>query len=281
MNAPLFIHHRPGAAWRPWSPVARAALGGLALGAMLLAAGCDDGPGQVDAATATVAGAPAHDHPHRPELAASHILVAFTGTVDCPAGLRRSREDAEVRARRIAVMLRTGHGDLAAMARRYSDDPTAMRNEGYLGSFGRGELAPAFERTVAALRPGEIGGPVETPYGWHVVRREPLRTVRIHHLLVAHRDARRAAPDVDRDREDARRLAFALHRKLTCEGADACDLTARFSDDPENRLVCGDLGWIEPGLLKADVEHQVFALEPGEVSRIVETDYGFHIFWRD
>jgi peptidyl-prolyl cis-trans isomerase SurA len=252
-------------------PDGRHALAVLMMAGMVLVlGGCDSGPDQDQ---------PRRDPPA--ELSASHVLVAYTGAEDCPAGVTRSRDEAQERARRIAILLRTGTSDLASLARRYSDDPSAERNEGYLGSFARGEIEPAVEQTLLELKVGEIGGPVESPHGWHVIRREPLRLVRIHHLLVAHRDAAQASRGVTRDRAEAARIARALHRKVVCDDADLCDLTARFSDDPENRLVCGDLGWIEPGLLKPEVEQAVFSLKPGEISPVIESDYGFHIFWRE
>ena len=246
----------------------------LLAGGALLLAGCD----RETTADTTADGA--REAP-RAVLAASHILVAFEGTVGSTAGKDRTREEAHDRARLIAVHLRTGRGELPDMAQRYSDDATVERNHGYLGSFARGELEPGVEEALLALEVGAIGGPVESPHGWHVIRREPLRIVRIHHLLVAHRDANQVSRSADRDRAEAARIARALHRKVVCDHVDLCDLTEQFSDDPENRLVCGDLGWIEPGLLEPEVEKTVFGLQPGEVSPVIESDYGFHLFWRD
>lgn len=222
----------------------------------------------------------ADDAAQADEIAASHILVAWTGVRDCPADLQRTRQDAEERARRLAFLLRTGRGELSDLARRYSDDPTAQRNGGYLGVFRPGEMQEPLAGLVASLAEGEIGGPVATPFGWHVVRREPVRKVRLHHVLVAHRDALGADPRVERDQAEAARIAEALRVKLSRPGVDHCAVAATFSDDPENRHVCGDLGWIEPGLLEPEVEEAIFALQPGEVSAVVETIYGYHIFWR-
>ena len=215
------------------------------------------------------------------ELAVSHVLVAFEGTRNCSPGLTRTREQARERARRIAVLLRTGRGDLGDYARRNSDDPTAVRNSGNLGNFRPGELEPALEKVLRTLAVGEIGGPVETPYGWHVVRRDSVRVVRIHHLLVTYRGANQAPDDIKRSRQEAARLARAIYRKATCDNVDLCGLTEQFSDDPDNRLVCGDLGWIEPGLLEPDVEQEIFGLQPGQVTPVLESGYGFHIFWRE
>ncbi len=215
------------------------------------------------------------------EAAASHILVAWTGSRDCPPTVTRSREEALERARHIAVMLRTGRGEFHTLARKYSDDATASRNEGYLGAFHRGEMDPLFEVTVFKLAPGAVSDPIETEYGWHIVRREPVRRARAHHILVAWREAAKAAAGVSRDRVEAQKVADALRRQAVAPDADLCDLALKFSDDPHSRLDCGDLGWVEPGILEKNVDAVLFDLAPNEVSPVVETAYGFHIFWRE
>jgi peptidyl-prolyl cis-trans isomerase SurA len=178
------------------------------------------------------------------------------------------------------VILRTGRSDLAEMARRYSDDPSAPRNAGYLGVFAPGEVDPAVAAAVCSLDVGQIAGPVESPYGFHVIRREPVRRLRLHHVLVAYEGAARA-DQTHRTRGEARRIARALQRKLAAGEVGPCDVAARFSDDPQNRDHCGDLGWVEPGMLQPAIEQAVFALEPGQCTGVLESDYGFHVFWRD
>ncbi len=215
------------------------------------------------------------------EAAASHILVAYTGCRDCPAGVTRTRAQAEERARHIAVLLRTGRGDFSNLARKYSDDPTVARNGGYVGIFHHGEMDPLFETTVFNLAEGAISEPIETTYGWHVIRRDPVRRVHAHHILVAWREASKAAAGVTRTRDEALREATALQKEAAAPGADLCALARRYSDDPHSRLDCGDLGLVEPGVLAQDVDDVLFSLAPDTVSPVVETDYGFHIFWRE
>jgi len=244
-----------------------------AAGLLALLSGCRNRGDTTEAAPAAL--------PLAERVAMSHVLVAFEGALEAPNGLGRSREDAQERARRIAVLLRSGRGDLPQMAQRFSDDPTAGRNAGYLGIFRLGEMEPGLEAAVCSLAVGQIGGPVETAHGFHVVRREAVQRLNIHHVLVTHRDAVLADEAVQRGRLEAARVATALRRKLAKHEADLCELAARFSDDDENRQHCGELGWVVPGMLEPDVEQAVFALHPGEVSEVVESEYGFHIFWRD
>lgn len=59
--------------------------------------------------------------------------------------------------------------DFAELAREVSLDGSAAQG-GDLGWFGPGVMIPPFEAAVMALEPGEVSGPVETRFGWHVVR---------------------------------------------------------------------------------------------------------------
>jgi parvulin-like peptidyl-prolyl isomerase len=61
-------------------------------------------------------------------------------------------------------------------------------------------------------------------------------------------------------------------------GADFAVLAQTYSRDLATRIAGGDLGWFPRGYLTVpEVEEAAFALQPGEVSDIVETNLGFHI----
>lgn len=54
------------------------------------------------------------------------------------------------------------------IAREKSDCPSGKKG-GDLGWFGRGKMAKPFERKAFDLDEGEISGPVETQFGWHLI----------------------------------------------------------------------------------------------------------------
>jgi peptidyl-prolyl cis-trans isomerase SurA len=60
-------------------------------------------------------------------------------------------------------------------------------------------------------------------------------------------------------------------------GANFSELAAEYSQDPGSRQTGGDLGFVSRGSLVPEFEEVAFALEPGELSRIVKTDFGYHL----
>lgn len=61
------------------------------------------------------------------------------------------------------------------------------------------------------------------------------------------------------------------------EGADFCELAAENSTDTTNASQCGDLGWFGRNRMVVTFEQVAFAMQPGQISQPVETDFGFHI----
>lgn len=61
--------------------------------------------------------------------------------------------------------------DFETLARKFSNCPSAKAG-GDLGEFAQGRMVPEFEEAVLALKPGETSGPVRTPFGYHLIRRD-------------------------------------------------------------------------------------------------------------
>jgi len=75
---------------------------------------------------------------------------------------------AEEKIRSIKKEIDSG-ADFAQLAREYSDDSTAKQG-GDLGWFKRGKMLPDMEAVAFSLKPGEIGGPIRTPFGLHLIK---------------------------------------------------------------------------------------------------------------
>ena len=78
---------------------------------------------------------------------------------------------AEKKAKDLVDRARKGGEKFSELARQYSDSPTAAQ-EGELGSFKRGELAPAIEEVVFKQNKGYVTDPIRTPGGFEIIRVE-------------------------------------------------------------------------------------------------------------
>ncbi|TDK44397.1 peptidylprolyl isomerase [Antarcticimicrobium luteum] len=119
------------------------------------------------------------------EFNASHILV-----------------ETEEEAQAIKAEL-DGGADFAALAKEKSTGPSGP-NGGELGWFEKGMMVPEFETAVMTLEPGQVSDPVQTQFGWHVVKLNESR--------------QKEAPDFDSVRDD---LAGELRQKAVSERVDA------------------------------------------------------------
>lgn len=95
---------------------------------------------------------------------ASHILIAV------PEGAgAKAVAAARVKAQDILKKIHQGV-PFAELAKKYSDDPGSAKQGGDLGFFGRGDMAPAFEKAVFSLKPGQVSGVVRTSFGFHIIK---------------------------------------------------------------------------------------------------------------
>lgn len=101
------------------------------------------------------------------QINASHILLMYAGSERSRA--TRSKEEAQTQIADIAQQLSSG-ADFAALAREHSDCGSAQAG-GDLGSFGRGQMVKGFEDAAFGLDVGATSGVVETPFGFHIIRR--------------------------------------------------------------------------------------------------------------
>jgi parvulin-like peptidyl-prolyl isomerase len=99
------------------------------------------------------------------------------------------------------------------------------------------------------------------------------------HILVAYKEARSAAPTITRTKAQAKKRAEEALKKAKA-GGDFAALAKQYSDDPGSGPKGGDLGAFVRRQMVAPFADAAFALKPGDVSGVVETDFGFHIIKR-
>lgn len=114
------------------------------------------------------------------EVRVRHILIAFqqkppyaTKPEKRPKGLTRVK--ARRKAQALLVRARMGE-NFANLAKQNSDDPGSKDKGGEYDFFPRGYMVQSFEDAAFSLKPGQISGIVETPYGFHIIKVEQRRS---------------------------------------------------------------------------------------------------------
>lgn len=101
-----------------------------------------------------------------------HILVEYKGARGAASSVQRSQAQAQVRAEQLKKRLSDGHVAFADLARAESDCPS-KKDGGQLGRFTQGELEPHLEVALFMLEPGQVSEVVTSPFGYHILLREP------------------------------------------------------------------------------------------------------------
>ncbi len=102
--------------------------------------------------------------------------------------------------------------NFSEMAIAVSEDESSAPNGGELGTFGRGAMVPAFEDVAFSLKPGEVSQPVQTRFGWHlikvddIVEEEGETKVSARHILLKYR----TSPETDDELLEAAEVFKAL-----------------------------------------------------------------------
>lgn len=104
------------------------------------------------------------------EVAASHVLVAYKGASRADPTIARSKEEAKTRADFLRKQIVDEAKDFATVARENSDGPSKTKG-GDLGKFTFETMAKAFSEAAFALDVGGVSEVVETPFGFHIIKR--------------------------------------------------------------------------------------------------------------
>jgi protein-export membrane protein SecD/preprotein translocase SecF subunit len=106
----------------------------------------------------------------------THILISYKGAAESGSAITRSKDEAQKLAQDLEARALKKE-DFAALVKQYSDDASKTDNQGTFKDQTIGESDPTknsfvkeFNDAVVAGKKGEIIGPVETAYGFHVIR---------------------------------------------------------------------------------------------------------------
>lgn len=103
-------------------------------------------------------------------VSAQHVLVAFKGAEGAPKTVSRSKAEAKKRAEEVLEKAKAGTS-FDELVNTYSDDPGSKERRGSVGKFTREKMTKPFSDAAFALRVDGLSEPVETKYGFHVIKR--------------------------------------------------------------------------------------------------------------
>ncbi|MDA0207852.1 MAG: protein translocase subunit SecD [bacterium] len=190
------------------------------------------------------------------------------------------REDA------LAVLDRAFAGeDFSVIAGELSVDITTAQLGGYIGFID--DTHPIFDGLAdefasnRRLQPGVVDGLYEGTSSIHIVnylRSEAREEVLGSHILLCHQDSEGCTND--RTKIEAQLLAQELLSNLTKE--NFAEVAEEQSDDTASATVGGSLDWVTRGMMVEPFENALFDdLSDGEISELVETQFGYHLIFRE
>jgi len=166
--------------------------------------------------------------------------------------------------------------DFGEAAKKYSQDPSAQRNNGDLGYFTAFQMVYQFENAAYETPVGEISMPVRTKFGYHILKvtdkRDAVGKIKVAHIMAA-------VPSTmgKEEQETAKNKIIAIYDSIQA-GADFSKMAQKYSDDKGSASRGGELPKFGTGRMVVEFEKAAFALtEPGKITEPIKTDFGWHI----
>lgn len=202
------------------------------------------------------------------KIKARHILLKVSPDAS-------ESENKETKERALSLLKRLKNGeDFAALAKKYSQGPTASRG-GDLGYFTRGKMVKPFEKLAFSLKKGEIGGPVKTRFGWHIIRVDDIKEATVKTFSeVRNQIVTIIKNDISKEMAHERALTLMDQMPYDIDLATYAaqhGLTAKETDYFPKKGAIPGLGGDER-LIKS-----IFSLKKGETSEIIEHKNKFYI----
>jgi len=101
-----------------------------------------------------------------PQIRASHILVCYLGAQGCETPIYTK---TEALAKAEELFNEVNADNFAQLAKEFSSDFASAKDGGDLGFFDKGAMVEQFENAVLSAQVGQIVGPVETQFGFHII----------------------------------------------------------------------------------------------------------------
>lgn len=103
-------------------------------------------------------------------IGAKHILIMHDKSERKPPEIHRTREEAKKRSEECLAKVRAGV-DFDKLVVEYTDEPGGVERKGDLSTFEKKTMVKAFGDAAFALEVGQVSNVVETPFGFHIIKR--------------------------------------------------------------------------------------------------------------
>jgi len=198
-----------------------------------------------------------------------HILIAIPEGAS-PAVIKK----AQAKADGLVTKLRAG-SDFSSTALAVSDGQNALEG-GDLGWRKAGEVPTLFSDTVAKMKAGDISSPIRSPSGFHIITLVEKKGGKTH--MITQTQARHIlikTTIINNNERVIKRLNQI--RKRIINGEDFATMAKAYSEDTSSAARGGDLGWFKPGTMVPQFEQAMDKLQAGDISEVIQTNFGFHI----
>jgi peptidyl-prolyl cis-trans isomerase SurA len=204
------------------------------------------------------------------EINAAHIMVTI------PKGSERDTAKYLAKADSLYKAAISKKVTWDTLVKYGSDDKSTIANGGSVGFFTALQVPYNFETAAYALKLGEIGKPIKTQFGYHIIKKlaeRPARgQVKVQHILCI---AKKSLGD------EGLKIAKTKADSVLAELKKGVSFDSLAKNSSEDKYSNNNLGELQPfgcGTMAKPFEDAAFALlKPGDVSPAILTEYGYHI----
>jgi peptidyl-prolyl cis-trans isomerase SurA len=221
--------------------------------------------GEVDNAITTLA----NRKEDNDEFEIGHILIR-TPEDASPEDLEKAKIKTQAALKEL-----DGGANFAQVSAGYSDAPNAL-DGGNLGWKKASQIPAGFLEIIKDLQPGDIGKPIRSPNGFHVLKllnrrggasNLMIEQTRARHILIK-------LSEVVSEKEGKHKMDTIKER--LDNGTKFEEMARQYSEDG-SATNGGDLGWLSPSDTVPQFEKAMNELAPGEISVPVKTPFGWHV----
>jgi peptidyl-prolyl cis-trans isomerase SurA len=196
--------------------------------------------------------------PAQGEIKVAHLMVRIT-----PQAPKADSATAHKKINELYGRLRKGE-DWNKLVAQFSEDPGSAPNGGELPPFGTGRMIPSFEETAFKLqKPGDIAPPVQTPYGWHIIKlveKQPVPDFAAMEATLKSKVAKDSRSELNRTaflkriRQEDQFVEIPATKALAISQADTALVKGRYKYNPATLTAAASSGKASKNSAKASID---------------------------